>query len=627
MLLVKNHQCIWLMMVVVGFALALDANLLRGQEGGEKLPEPVVPQVPIPQGQRKPGEQLPEPRRFLPFGPNRPRLPLLGEKKRGGFGKTPVPTKEDLKDYAEFIDKVVDPRNTLDLVQNRARLIFLKETPTRIQVSDENIVTYNLVKPKQLTVLGLQVGTTVMNLWFPDAKKPGEEKVLSYLVRVIPDPEAKERLERVYEALADEINKTFPNSVIHLRLVGDKLVVTGQTKDIVEATQILRIVRANAPPEDPATVPVDTINVDVRPGDPLAGPGTPGLEDFLIAGGPNVINLIKIAGEQQVLLKVTVAEVNRTAARSIGLNFSITNDNGVQVFANRTGNIATGGLAGTAALAGGGLGGLAGGIGNALGLSTNNLPVALDNGQINLAINALRALDYARSLAEPNLVALNGETANFQAGGSFPVPVVASGGFGGGFGGNLQGVNFIPFGVQLAFTPFVTDRDRIRLTVAADVSVRDIATGTQIAGAAVPGLNTRNFQTTVELREGQTLAVAGLIQNNLGAMSTRVPFFGDIPILTNLTGFQRISHGEQELVILVTPELVHPLEHKEKLPLPGSDLFEPGDLEFYVLGRLESRRHYDYRSPVMTDFHRMKRYIQCERIYIQGPHGHVPPAH
>jgi pilus assembly protein CpaC len=247
--------------------------------------------------------------------------------------------------------------------------------------------------------------------------------------------------------------------------------------------------------------------------------------------------------------------------------------------------------------------------------------VALDNGQIQLAIRALRNMNYARSIAEPNLTAMNGQTATFLAGGQFPVPVV--GGFGGGAG--LQGVQFVPFGVQLFFTPIITDRDRIRLTVNATVSTRDAATGSNINGANVPGLNARSFSSTVELREGQTMAVAGLIQNNLGGDAIRVPWIGDLPVVGRFFGFQRISHGEQELVILVTPELVHPLEPRELPALPGSDIFEPGDMEFYLCGRIESRRMYDFRSPVMTDIHRILSYRRCEQIYIIGPSGHVDP--
>jgi pilus assembly protein CpaC len=501
----------------------------------------------------------------------------------------------------------------------------------------------------------------VLNIWFTDPKDANKQIILSYLVRVIPDPGVRDRLEQIYKALEQEINHAFPDSWVCLALVGDKLVISGQAKDIAEATQILRIVSANAPTTDVAQqLPVDNIGSTVT-NEELDGLVAPGLRDFFVAGGQNVINLLRIPGEQQVNLKVTVAEVNRSAARSIGMNFSITNSNGVTVFSHNTGGLLSsiggqggGGLGGGGAggnglggignianqalggigslgsglgfggLGGGGLGGGGFGGGGGGGVGAANILANLDNGQVSLAINALRSVGYARTLAEPNLTTMNGQPAQFQAGGQFPIPVVT------GFtAAGLQGVSFVPFGVQLSFTPYITDRDRIRINLAANVSTRDVGLGSNIGGSGVPGLNTRNFQTTVELREGQTLAIAGLIQNNLGATSDRIPLLGDIPIFGNLWKFDRITSGEQELVVLITPELVHPMEPKEVPPLPGSDLFEPGDLEFYVLGRLESRRTYDYRSTVMSDIHRMIRYRKCENLYIIGPHGHseaaVPP--
>ncbi|MCI0681331.1 MAG: type II and III secretion system protein, partial [Gemmataceae bacterium] len=237
-----------------------------------------------------------------------------------------------------------------------------------------------------------------------------------------------------------------------------------------------------------------------------------------------------------------------------------------------------------------------------------------------LAVNALRTLKLAKTLAEPNLVTLNGNPASFQAGGRFPVPVL------GGFTGNgLQGVAFVPFGVQLQFTPYVVDRDRVRLNVNAEVSTRDESIGTSIGGGGgtqVSGLATRNFTTTVELREGQTLAVAGLIQNNFGADTDRVPFWGDLPLIGATGGFNRTSSGEQELVILITPELVHPLETCFTPNLPGSDVFEPGDLEFYLGNRLESRRSRDWRATVRTDYHRIRAGDKfCEDEFIIGPAG------
>lgn len=555
-------------------------------------------------------DAVPSPRPLIPqFGPNQFRLPRLADTV---VGRTPMPTEKDLKELGRFVNGFIDPLHTIDIEQGQVRLMVLKETPKRIQIADETIALFNLVDPKQVTIQGKSPGHTVLNLWFTDPDDKNKDRVVSYRVRVIPDPEARTRLEAIYKALEKEINATFPNSVVTLRLVGEKLVVSGQAHDITDATHIMRIVRANAPHQDNTQQTTGTNN---KPSESIPATGVPGLEDFQHLGGPTVINLLRIPGEQQVMLRVTVAEVNRTAARSIGMNFSISNSNNVTVFENRTGNIATGGQA---------FGGFAGafnnvaGLGqNLAGLATNNLPVALDNGQIRLAINALRNLNYARSLAEPNLVAMNGQMATFRAGGQFPVPIVT------GFtAAGLQGVNFVPYGVQLNFTPFITDRDRIRLNINAAISTRDVQTGTNIGNSFVTGLNSRDFQTTVELREGQTLAIAGLVQNNIAADATRIPFLGDIPILNRFAGYDRVSAGEQELVVLITPELVHPMDPKEVRPLPGSDLFEPSDLEFYLCGRLESLRSYDYRSPVMNDIHRMRRYHRCEQIHIFGPHGY-----
>jgi pilus assembly protein CpaC len=326
--------------------------------------------------------------------------------------------------------------------------------------------------------------------------------------------------------------------------------------------------------------------------------------------------MMRVAGVQQVMLKVTVVEVNRTAARSIGLNFTYTNKSGIMPIQSLTGGlvIPQGGLTGIANNLGGGGGGSGAG-----GLS--NLPVMLDNGQIALAINALKSLSYAKSLAEPNLVTLNGQAASFLAGGQFPVPVVASNGASG-----LQGITYVPFGVQLNFTPYVTDKDRIRLNVNATVSTRDTSTGASVGGTAVPGLNSRNFSSVVEMRDGETLAVAGLIQTNHGTNRDQLPFLGTIPVLNRLTGFDRTSAGEQELVILITPELVQPMRFNQIPRLPGSDLFEASDLEFYLLGRLEGRRAVDYRSPVMNDFHRIRQYNRVEQTYIFGPTGYHDTA-
>ncbi len=553
----------------------------------------------------------------LPFSDEKVRLPRMGM--QGVLGATPVPTQKELEVYRQFVEGVIDPSNTLDLIQGRARLILLKTTPTRTQIADPSIASFRLLEPQgtQITIIGQRVGTTVLNLWFTDPKNKDKEIVLSYLVRVLPDPMAKEQLEAIYKALEGEINKAFPNSRIRLTLVGDKLMISGQAHDIYDAYQILRLARANAPGAAPGgggRLPITGLTPTGRPGDPLrAAADTPGIENYLAAGGPNVINNMRVPGEQQISLKVTIAEINRSASRSIGVNYSITNKNGVNVFQQAAGGLITG----TVASSGSGA----------------DLPINLNNGNFAIALNALRTLNYSRTLAEPILTTMNGQTASFLAGGEFPVPIIGGFGGGGGAGGaggagsvsGLQGVEFVPYGVQLTFTPIITDRDRVRLTVSATVSTRDNAAAASIGGTSVPSLNVRTFSTVVELREGQSLAVAGLIENDIGGEASRVPFFGDLPLLGMLSGYNQVSQGERELVVMVTPELVHPLEKKEVTAMPGDDVWEPGDTEFYLLNRLESRRSYDYRSSVRTDIHRMLAYRYCEQYYITGPTGHVEP--
>jgi pilus assembly protein CpaC len=584
---------------------------------------PAQPAPAQPDAKPKP-EAAPAPKLLPPYTPGAVRLPRLpGDP--ASVGGTPRPTPETVADYKKYIKQVVVPETTMELAVGRTHLMVFQNPPRRIQIADETVAGYTLITPMELSMLGKEVGSTVLTLWFDDPADPTKQKVLSYLVRVVPDPEAKERMERVYKALEAEINKAFPDSRVCLSLVGDKLMVCGQAKDIAEANAIVRIVQANAPGGNQRER-ADLNAARIPVGDPGAvGPdGVPpvGLENYMVAGGLNVVNMLRVPGEQQVMLQVTVAEVNRAAARAIGLNFNIFNSNGGFVMGNYTGAIAP--LGGAFNSFTTGIGALAapGFTGSTGGRSFNNLPVALDNGQIQLAISALRELNYSRTLAEPTLTAINGQTANFQAGGLFPVPYVA-----GYTNYGLQGVNYLPVGVQLSFTPYITDRDRVRLTVSAAVSARDLTYGsTFINGTAVPNLTTRNFSTVVELREGQTLAVAGLVQNQLATSSSRVPFFGDLPIIGRLASFQRVNADETELVILVTPELVHPMNPKQVPDLPGSDIYEPNDWEFYLLGRLESRRPYDYRSPVMNDLCRMCRYYRCEQTYITGPHGMSGPG-
>jgi pilus assembly protein CpaC len=159
------------------------------------------------------------------------------------LGRTPKATPETLAKFNQFVEAVVDPEHTLDMVAGRPRLIQFKHAPTQIQVADPTLLSANFLKPTDLSVMGRRVGTTVLNLWFPDPARKGQEVVLSYLVRVIPDPEAKARLVGSYRVLGLGINRALPNSRVEFTIVGDKVLLTGRAHDGREVGLIDRMAK------------------------------------------------------------------------------------------------------------------------------------------------------------------------------------------------------------------------------------------------------------------------------------------------------------------------------------------------------------------------------------------------
>lgn len=515
------------------------------------------------------------------------------------------PTSAAVKKANRHVVGTIDPEIPLNLVIGRPKVLQLVKAAKRVYVPNEDVIRTEIVDEKsgrEIAITGLQAGTTTLILWFDDPQSPDGQSVVSYLVRVFTDP----ILARPIEELSKDLNEKFPNSYIELDQIEDRLIVRGQAPTAIEMGQILQVLAGSRGIQAGVVRPVSPVTVtsafdfeaDI---DPLRAEEDAAarrrIVDPIALAQAGIINQMTIVGEQQVMLKVTVAEVNRTAARSIGLNFAVDNDSGLTIFESLTGNISPG-----------------------------NVLASLDMGQIRVAIEALRRLNLSRTLAEPNLVAMNGMSAEFQAGGRFPVPVISSGGGAGGGGQNLQGVNFVPFGVQLQFTPNIEANGVIRLAVNAEVSTRDESLGTSIGGGAggtqVSGLNSRNFSTTVQLRTGQTIAVAGLMQTNYGASTDRIPFWGDLPLIGSTGGVNRSSSGEQELVILVTPHLVAPINSSGSPGLPGNDVHEPTDVEFFVANRLESLRSKDYRTSVQTDWARQKSAERCQmQTYMIGGVG------
>ena len=577
---------------------------LLSQSRAELLAQvPPPPATESETGEQTPPRRAPLPRRRVD-GLRLPRLPELPR----GLG-TPQPDAQTKQRYARFVTEEIDPDNLLTLVINRPKILRFKEPPVRTYIPEAGaeIIALRYLdpgNPKHVAIEPLETGSTILSMWFRDPDSPDGHQYLSWLINVVDDPERGRRLDAVYAALEKEINQNFPDSVVRLSLVGDKLLVRGQAKDVEDATQILRIVGDNAP-GGPESVPVRNVDLNLVSGlnpngDTAFGDGAiqnlmlRTAESDAIEAGSTVINMLRVPGEQQVMLKVVMAEVNRNALRAIGANMSIGPGNAVSF------------------LSGLGSGNLGGGI-----LAAEGGTFGINRGDFQMAINALRRVGYAKTLAEPNVVALNGQPAIFRAGNTFPVPASTV-----TPGGAAQSVSQQFVGVQIRFIPVITDKDRVRLQLAGTVSALDSALGANVSGTNIPGTNTRNFFTTVELREGQTLALAGLISKSSQANSSRVPLAGDIPVLGRLFNTDDITAQEQELLILVTPTLVHPLGKDDQFPLPGSDVFEPDDVEFYLSGRLEGCRYEDYRSPTRTHWERMKAYRRCQQKIIIGPSGY-----
>ncbi len=281
----------------------------------------------------------------------------------------------------------------------------------------------------------------------------------------------------------------------------------------------------------------------------------------------NVINLVNVGGGHQVMLQVKISEVSRNSLKELGINSTITGNQGdpeTAVFAGAVGLI-SGTPIGTLSL-----NELGGGVADAL----------------RITINALESKGLAKTLAEPNLVAMSGQEASFLAGGEFPIPVAQSDTVG---GASAITVEYKPFGVGLNFTPTVLSKNQINLQLATEVSAIDESNQFVLGGGLnIPALTTRRMATTIEIGDGQSFAIAGLLQNNLSESINQFPFLGDIPVLGALFRSNSFNRAETELVVIVTPKIVRPVKEKD-LTLPTDNMSAPNQLEWYLLGRLEGK--------------------------------------
>lgn len=278
----------------------------------------------------------------------------------------------------------------------------------------------------------------------------------------------------------------------------------------------------------------------------------------------NVVNLLAVIEDQQVLLQVRVAEVSRTVLKELGLN----------LFGNVLGQVSTL-TSGEFALNFGTQPGLVAppyGFGG-FAFTPN------DGDVLTLAINALEQNGLIKTLAEPNLTAVSGETANFLAGGEFPIPVAAD-------DGQIT-IAFRRFGVQLNFTPYVQNSGRISLGIGTEVSALSNEGAITLSSISIPALRTRRAETTVELPSGGSLIIAGLLQDDLATGIEGLPWLKDVPVLGAFFRNNNVSRTERELVIAVTAYLVRPVE-RNRVRLPTEGLAPPSDFDLFFLGRMES---------------------------------------
>ncbi|WP_415403817.1 type II and III secretion system protein family protein [Tateyamaria sp. SN3-11] len=283
-----------------------------------------------------------------------------------------------------------------------------------------------------------------------------------------------------------------------------------------------------------------------------------------------VSNLMSVGGVQQVMLKVRFAEMNRSVSKSLSSSLSL---NG-SIF---SGDVGLNGGTGTT--------NSSGGVANSLG---GNIPGTNENAgailfgfnagntQVGLLIEALETKGVVRTLAEPNLVALSGQEAKFLAGGEYPVPVSQDNG--------VITIEFKPFGIELNFIPRVVDKDLINLELEAAVSAIDPTNGFAVNGFEIDAFSRRETSTTVEMRDGESFAIAGLLEDNFDDNSSQLPWLGDVPILGTLFRSASYQRNQTELVIIITAHLVSPVRG-DVLALPTDRIKPPTEKDLFLYGR------------------------------------------
>jgi pilus assembly protein CpaC len=419
---------------------------------------------------------------------------------------------------------------------NGSVVLETSEPMSQARVTESNIAKIETVTPKQFIVTGVSYGSTQIMLW----SESGERQSIGVNV------ELDVRL------LNEKIREIDPQSDAEASSLHGNIILAGTVSGPESAERVARLASLFVP----------------------AGSNAP--DDF-------VQNHLSVSGEQQVLLRCTVAEVNRNAVRRLGVNGFLAGDNFRDAFAvSQIGGINPINIGAAADVnVTGAIPFLTGSEGIPLS-SASTFSLGFPRVQMQLFLDALNQNSLLRVLAEPDLVAVSGETASFLAGGEFPIPVPQAGAANGAIT-----IEFREFGVRVNFTPVVLAHQQIRLRVAPEVSETDFSTAIQIQGFVVPGLTQRRVETTIEVGNGQTIAVAGLLSEQVRGIANRLPGIGEVPILGSLFRSVDYQRRQTELVVLVTPEIIAPMNPHQVPKVPGEDMRSPTDYELYALGLLE----------------------------------------
>lgn len=437
----------------------------------------------------------------------------------------------------------------------KASFISLPSAIDGVTVGNPEVADVKILDPTHLYILGKKLGSTNVILLCGKRNDPCGR---NHDLEVTHDLDGLKS--KLYELFPDESPKVLSSQ--------GSIVLAGQVSGPQKMDAIYKVAETFLfKDEQPSGARPTQVSINV-------GEQTASEEQ-----GGKVINLMQVGGPQQVMLGVTVAEIDRRLARDFKVDFSAI---------GASGDFSSGAVGGNA---------LVSALSNAaaVGASVIN-PYGMffrfigHDVAVKTVINAAKENGLAKILAEPNLTVISGQDADFLSGGEFPIPVPQNMGVG---GASTVTIQFKPFGVMLKFLPVVLDSGRISMKLNIDVSeisadnavVLPAGNGTFV----IPSLTKRSANSSLELDDGQTLGIAGLINDSMRESISKFPGLGDIPVLGQLFTSQKFLKNETELVIFVTPHLVKPIA-PGNIQLPTDKYIEPSDTEYYLMGRTEARK-------------------------------------